>query len=95
MHSLFQTFCEMMDRLPAAAAKRAAAAERRSLDEGAISVLTFRRFLNAVMLGVPLTHGVLPAEHVSAYRKSVARLVKAGRLPTGADKEFDRTFSGG
>lgn len=63
------------------------------LDESTVSLLTFRRFLNTVMLGVPLTHHVLPAEHMPAYRKCVAKLVKSGKLPRRANEEFDKTFS--
>lgn len=63
------------------------------LDDQAASILIFRRFINAVMLGVRLTHCVLPTEHTAIYRKLVASLVKAGRLPQGANEEFDKTFS--
>lgn len=67
--------------------------KRLSLDESVISILIFRRFINAVMLDVHLTHYVLPTEHMATYRKTVARLVEAKKLPTGAKEEFDRTFS--
>lgn len=65
-----------------------------SLDEGAASILIFRRFINTAMREVRLTHHVLPAGHITAYRKCIARLVTTGRLPSGAAEEFDRTFSG-
>lgn len=104
MRSGKSQFIESLNRIPVTEVFRAIehecqtlergeCGERLSLDEGAISVLSFRRFLNAAMLGVRLTHSVLPAEHFAAYKKSISRLVKAGRLPVRADKEFDRTFS--
>lgn len=68
--------------------------KRKPLNEEAASVLTFRRFLNAVMLDVQLSHSALPADHIAVYRKCIARLVKAQKLPAGAREEFDKTFSG-
>jgi hypothetical protein len=62
-------------------------------DESVVSILVFRRFINAVMLGVRLTHCTLPSEHMAAYRKCVVRLVGARRLPPEANDEFDKTFS--
>lgn len=67
--------------------------KRMSLDQEVISIFIFARFLNSVRIPVRLTHTVLPAAHVTAFRDIVARLIGAGELPLRAEDEFEKMFS--
>jgi hypothetical protein len=99
MQSILQSFCEMMDRLPAAAVKKAAAAERRILEEDTAmgreeavgevaSVLTFCRFLELADGGKMTILPEVPPEHRPYYAKIVRKLVEAGELPAALIERF-------
>lgn len=88
--------------LPPAAAMKAAAVERRMLEEDArmgrggrsgdaSSVLAFCRFLESAGKGNPATCREVPAEHLASYAKIVQKLVEAGELPPSAKDEFEAT----
>jgi hypothetical protein len=80
-----------MDRLPAAAVKKAAAVYRRRLEEDTalgrenlagevLSVLTFCRFVESGGKSGLLHFPYVPLEHMAAYAKIVQRLVAAQEL---------------
>ena len=99
-HRLFETFCEMVDRLPPKAVLKAAARERLMLDEdlafGRIVssedtalILNFCRFLEGVALHGLVLPRTMPMEHWTFYRRTVERLVAAGELPHQVQEEFE------
>ena len=94
----------MIDEMPADAI--VAVAERESLmltddlargrmplDGEAHSILSFCRFLEAARSGAKISSVALPLEDTAFYRKTTERLVKAGKLPGNARKQFDAVFS--
>ena len=69
-------------------------AEKRTLPlKDAHSILAFCRFLDNAVIGVHSVASALPLQHMSFYRKTVARLVEAGELPFEAGELFEETFS--
>ena len=90
----------MMDRLPPPAIIKAAAVERRILEEAlamgreeplgeVASVLTFCRFLELANGGRMTIFPDVPDEHRPSYAKIVHKLVEAGELPAAAKDRFD------
>lgn len=103
MSALFQSFCGMMDRLPAVAAKKAAAVQRRMLEADiaakreesfgeAASVLAFCRFLESPGGGTPVVFRDVPLEHWTVYAQIIGKLVEAGELSPDMKDRFDREF---
>jgi len=104
MKTLFESFIQMANHLPATAIKAALDRESRMIETDLIhdraafwmdgfSIMIFHRFVEAVRLHDRLVSVVLPPEHVSAYRELVKKLVRAGELPYTAIREFDDAFS--
>jgi hypothetical protein len=107
----FELFQEMVCRAPAQGILRAIeleewliidviidhlANQRDLLLEDIISILSFRRFLDAVKsgkVGGAFSHGVLPGEHIPFYHETVKRMIEAGELPDTAQQQFDDAFS--
>jgi hypothetical protein len=100
MFSLFESFCEMMDTLPAAAVKKAAAVERRVLEEDTAmgreesvcetaSILAFCRFLESAGDDNAAFPPNMPLEHWSHYTRIVLKLVQAGELSPAAKDHFE------
>jgi hypothetical protein len=101
---LFESFCEMIETIPAKAIVRAAEAERRmveddlakkrtSEEEDAISLLGFCDFLVDASNGLEFSFHNWPREHCECYRTIVQRLVETGELPFPVLEEFDTAFS--
>jgi len=101
---LFESFCEMLESIPAKALLRAVEAERRMVEEDLqpkraerdpylISVLSFCNFLTLAVCGVYASMAVLPVEHRKFYGKVVQRLVDAGELPRGSTEHFNSSFA--
>lgn len=104
MHSAEEEFIRSLESLPATkvfnaveyecrAFESGAGRKRQPPDDAANSILVFRQFLNAVMLGVPVAQCRLAAGHFAAFRRTIMRLVDGGMLPENATEEFDNTFS--
>lgn len=105
MSLLFETFCGMMDKLPAAVVKKAASVERRILEvdiatgrEEAVgdvaSVLTFCRFLESGAGHEPAVIPDLPSDHLTFYAKIVHKLAEAGELSQAAQSWFNNQLAG-
>ena len=103
MSSLFQSFCEMLDGLPAAAVKKAVTTERRMLEEDTVtgreecvgeatSILTFCRFLESCNTDTLTVFPDFPLEHCAFYGKIIHKLVEAGELPRAVADQFDAKF---
>jgi hypothetical protein len=101
--NLFQSFAEMIDNIPAEAVPIAVELESRMLEEDlahhrilslteTISILSFCRFIGAILGGDNILPAVLPKAHIAFYRKTVMRLVEIGKLPFKANEEFDHVF---
>ena len=101
---LFESFREMIDKIDAKGVLTAAELERQMLLNDfakkrtmplkeAQSVLAFCNFLKNVTSDVHTVISVLPIQHLAFYRKTVERLVEAGKLPFEAKEVFDETFS--
>jgi hypothetical protein len=101
---LFQSFSEMIDKIPAKGVLTAVELERQMLQNDLVakrtlpfkavqSILAFCNFLKNTVSGVHSVSTVLPLQHISFYRKTIERLVQAGELPVEAGKLFDETFS--
>jgi len=106
MKTLFQSFLEMADHLPAKAIRRTLDRESRMVEEDLLrervlswsdgfSIMVFHRFIEAVVVHHTLMPVALPLEHVSGYRGLVKKLVAAHELPFYAVKEFDEVFCNG
>jgi hypothetical protein len=104
--SLFNSFAEMIDDIPSQAVPRAVELERCMLEDDwihkrisslkeMISILSFGRFINAIIHGDKVLPVELPVAHVAFYRKTVMRLIEIGALPFSAKEEFDHSFSPG
>jgi len=103
MRTLFESFIETANHLPAKAIKSALDRESRMVETDLIhdraaywmdgfSIMIFHRFIEAVRIHDKLVAVVLPPEHVSAYRELVKKLVRAGELPYNAIRDFDDAF---
>jgi hypothetical protein len=105
--SLFDSFADMIEAIPARAVIRTLERESKMLQEDlalqrpvppveAASIIGFCRFAEAVSRGlpVPAPTSAIPAAHVEFYRQTVARLIAAGELPLHATEEFDESFAG-
>ncbi|HVU09057.1 MAG TPA: hypothetical protein VHG89_10985 [Verrucomicrobiae bacterium] len=103
---LFETFRRMIESLPVNGILLAATLERRMIEEDlsqrripfteeTVSVFNFCRFLQAATLGNGIFPTVLPLPHFPFYRKTINRLIEAGKLPQNARKQFDTTFFSG
>jgi hypothetical protein len=101
---LFESFSGMIDKIPAKGVLLAAElqhqmlkndlAKKRTLPVKAVhSILAFCNFLNNTVNGIHTVSTALPIQHISFYRKTIERLIKAGELPFEAKKSFDETFS--
>lgn len=101
---LFETFCEMLESIPANAVLRAVEAERRMVEDDlkykrtardpyVSSVLSFCNFLTLAVCGVYSSMATLPVEHRMFYGKVVQRLVDAGKLPLGSTERFNGSFA--
>lgn len=103
MHSAEEEFIRSLENLPATKVFNAVEYEcrafestgrrRQPMEDAVNSILVFRQFLNAVMLGVPIAQYRLAAAHFAAFRRTINRLVEGGMLPENATEEFDNTFS--
>jgi hypothetical protein len=100
--SLFDSFADMIEAIPAHAIIRTLEREARMLEEdlahhrpvppkAAASILDFCRFVESVRMKTPVQFAgaSLPAAHLQLYRKTVTRLVDAEALPFFAKEEFD------
>jgi hypothetical protein len=101
---LFESFSGMIDKIPAKGVFKAVElecqmlkndlAEKRTLPfKEAHSILAFCYFLKNTVGGIRSVSTALPLQHISFYRKTVARLIEAGELPFEAGELFDETFS--
>ena len=101
---LFETFSEMIEKVPTKAIIRAADAERRMVEsdlemkrtpinEETLSVLGFCNFLIDAAQGIQFVVPPWPIEHCAFYRRVVQKLVEAGELPSDVKEQFDITFS--
>jgi hypothetical protein len=101
--SLFDSFCDMLENIPAKAILRAADAERKMVeddlekkrtesDEYVTSVLGFCNFLMLAMRGNYAVIPGLPFEHRVFYSKIVQRLIDAGELPPEIRGHLDENF---
>jgi hypothetical protein len=101
---LFESFCELLETLPASHVLKAAEAERTRLEDDltrkrivcrdeARSVASFCDFVTAAARGVHYSFPELPVEHCAYYRKVVQRLVEAEELPASARNDFEVSFS--
>jgi hypothetical protein len=99
-HRPFERFCEMIDGLSSKAVLKAAAMERRMLEEdGALgrtpssedtdSILAFCMFLEGAARGAWVMPPSIPMEHWAFYEKTVERLAAAGELPYVAKEDFE------
>ena len=102
----FKSFAEMIDNISAKAIPKAIELEQQMLEDDllherissareAASILSFCRFITALIQGENVSSGALPAVHIVFYRKIVARLIEARELPFNAKEQFDATFSSG
>jgi hypothetical protein len=105
--SLFDSFADMIEVIPARAVLRTLERESKMLQEDlamqrplpagqAASILDFCRFVGTVSRGlaVPAPAAAISAAQMEFYRKTVARLIAAGELPLHAASEFDESFAG-
>ena len=94
-----------MDNISAKAIPKAIELEQRMLEDDllherissakeAASILSFCRFITALIQGEDVSPGALPAVHIVSYRKIVTRLIEAGKLSFNAGEQFDAAFSG-
>jgi hypothetical protein len=101
---LFETFSEMIEKLPAKGVFTAARLQRQMLSDdlarkrtlpiGEVrSILAFCDFLENAFDGYDMPPVAVPMEHFGFYRKTVKRLVESGELPFQANELFDATFS--
>ncbi len=101
---LFNVFSSVVDEMPPQGIVAALKLERRMLEddlahqrihqkEDARSILCFCQFVDAVKQNIEFPPTVLPAEHVSFYRKTTDRLIKARLLPPKASKWFESAFT--
>ncbi len=104
---LFDSFADMIEAIPARAVLRTLEREGKMVQEDldmqrpvprgqAASILDFCHFVEAVTRGMPAPapSAAIPAAQVEFYRKTVARLIAAGELPSHAAPEFDDSFAG-
>jgi hypothetical protein len=100
---LFESFCDMLESIPAKAVLRAVDAERKMVeddlekkrterDEYVTSVLSFCNFLMLAVCGTYAAIPGLPTEHRMFYSKIVQRLVDAGELPSEIKGHLDEIF---
>jgi len=98
---IFDSFCEMLTRIPIRAVIRVADLERKmieddlrkkrtELDDYVASVLVFCNFLLSAVRGTYASVSTLPFEHRAFYASIVRKLVDAGELPS----EFKSYFEG-
>lgn len=104
--SLFDSFADMIENIPARAIIRVLEREQRMLAEDlfcqrpvpvkdATSILGFCAFIDAALEEMPAELSTpLPQEHLEFYRKTVERLIAAEELPFDAQMEFDRVTAG-
>lgn len=94
----------MLENLPAKGVLKAVELERQMIKadlehkrtlpiKEAHSILIFCFFLTSAANGTCIPPIALPFQHVTFYRKTVARLVGEGVLPFEAKQQFDATFS--
>ncbi len=57
------------------------------------SLLSFHRFLEAILTGVEIPPVVLSMTDTAFYRRTTERLVQAGKLPDSARERFEIVFS--
>jgi len=102
--SLFETFVEMINGIPAAGILKAIELEHGMLEDDLLhkripetlevnSILCFCQFIKAVRAEGNTNPVVLPTDHIAFYRKVVTRLIEAGKLPLEAKRQFDLKFS--
>ena len=103
--TLFGSFAQLIDALPAADILRVVDRECRMLEDDlgrfrgasaddAISIESFRFFLTAARQRKPVPFvAVLPRVQLVFYRKTLERLIEAGQLSPEARKQFVETFS--
>ena len=104
-YSLFEPFSKMIDELPPKAVFTAVEKERQMLEDDlaferplpvkeAVSILNFCWFIGMSAMGesVSVVQGSLPPNHVAFYERTIAKLVKAGQLPSTTKTEFDTAF---
>jgi hypothetical protein len=103
-YGLFESFCELLETLPAGEILKTTAAERQRLEDDlarkrvvcraeARSVASFCEFVAAAVSGAHYSCPDLPVEHCAYYRKVVQRLVEAAELPASARNDFEVNFS--
>jgi hypothetical protein len=101
---LFESFSEMIDKIPAKGVLVAVELERQMLQNDVAakrtlpfvavhSILSFCNFLKHTVSGVDSVSTALPLQHINFYRKTIERLIEAGELPCEAKELFDETFS--
>ena len=99
-HRPFEVFCEMIDGLPPEEVLKAAAEEKRMLNEDIASgrtvpsddtsdIRSFCRFLEAAFHGRFVLNRSMPMEHWTFYGRTVERLVAAGQLPHKAKEDLE------
>lgn len=102
---LFETFCGIIDSLPAKAVLTAASVERFNLEEDLArgqtppnedtdSILAFCRFLAGAADDRMVWPETMPMEHWMFYVKTVRRLVAAEELPHSVKKDIEAAFHG-
>ena len=102
--SLFESFCDMLETIPAKAILRATDAERKMVeedlekkrtesDEYVTSILSFCNFLMLAVRGQYAVMSSLPFEHRVFYSKIVQRLIDAGELPADIRSHMDEIFT--
>ena len=95
-----------MDNISAKAIPKAIELEQRMLEDDllherissakeAASILSFCRFITALIQSENVSPGALSAVHIMFYRKIVTRLIEAGKLSFNAGEQFDAAFSSG
>jgi hypothetical protein len=101
---LFESFCEMLDKLPARAVLKAVVAERRMIEEDLermhttptpqeSSVLAMCRFLEVIVAGKPDPLPPMTVDQWVACRRVLEKLTAAGELPHDIERHFDTLFS--
>lgn len=100
---LFESFCVMIDKIPAKGVLTAVELERQMVQndlaqkrtlplKDAHSILAFCNFLKHTVNGIHSVSTTLPLQHLSFYKKTVARLIEAGELPFETKELFDENF---
>jgi hypothetical protein len=104
MKELHESFTRMIDTILAKGVYGATELEHLLVEEGlahkrrlslqdTISILNFFRYLRSVKLGLIVSPGTLPMNHMPFYRITVERLIEAGQLPYRAKEQFETAFS--